>query len=44
MVAYWAIALAQNRRADANAPVEEELVDGFMDLTDKQQEGFKYTT
>ncbi|TVY49056.1 putative transporter [Lachnellula occidentalis] len=42
---YWAIALAQTRRTEARATEQnEEIVDGFMDLTDQQQEGFKYTT
>lgn len=35
---YWAIALAQNSRTDTRATEQnEEIVDGFMDLTDQQQ-------
>jgi ACS family allantoate permease-like MFS transporter len=45
MAMYWALSVMQNRRIDSSEiSTERELVDGFMDLTDQQQEGFKYTT
>lgn len=41
---YWFIAHTQNRKLvgmDLNA---ENIIDDFMDQTDKQQENFRYTT
>tara|TARA_R110002060_G_scaffold38628_2_gene49896 strand:+ start:906 stop:1184 length:279 start_codon:yes stop_codon:yes gene_type:complete len=44
---YWALAVRQNKRIDARAAElnsGDDLLDGFTDLTDQQQEGFRYTT
>lgn len=44
---YWALAARQNKRIDARAAEVnsgDDLLDGFTDLTDQQQEGFRYTT
>lgn len=45
MCMYWALAVSQNRKIDAGANHSgDDLLDGFTDLTDQQQEGFRYTT
>ncbi|KAL3424268.1 hypothetical protein PVAG01_03549 [Phlyctema vagabunda] len=45
MVAYWAIAVAENRKIRTpEGSLNGQLVDKFLDLTDKQQHGFRYTT
>lgn len=40
---YWALCLAYNRRS-AELPEEDEAGQGFSDLSDFKQIGFKYTT
>ncbi|RDL33049.1 Uncharacterized protein BP5553_08488 [Venustampulla echinocandica] len=44
MALYWALAVMQNRKIDAQESTGADLLDGFTDLTDQQQEGFRYTT
>jgi ACS family allantoate permease-like MFS transporter len=45
MCMYWSLAVMQNRRIDAREPRSgDDLLDGFTDLTDQQQEAFRYTT
>ncbi|OIW28286.1 MFS general substrate transporter [Coniochaeta ligniaria NRRL 30616] len=48
LLAYWAVAAAQNRSKDRRFGGQRELVEGsvegFVDLTDGEQEGFRYTT
>lgn len=42
---YWALAVMQNRKIDAREITSgDDVLDGFTDLTDQQQEGFRYTT
>jgi hypothetical protein len=48
LMGYWAVSAWDNKRKDAKygaaQRVDESGVDGFVDITDKQQEGFRYTT
>lgn len=48
LLAYWAIAASQNASKDRRYGRPRELVEGsvegFVDLTDGEQEGFRYTT
>lgn len=41
---YWSLAVMQNRKIDAREPSSgDDLLDGFTNLTDQQQEAFRYT-
>ena len=42
--AYWALAAFQNRNLAGLQPINETIIHSFLDQTDFQQEGFKYTT
>jgi len=46
--AYWAVATWENRRRDRKYGKQEAIhqgtVDGFVDITDKKQRNFRYTT
>ncbi|KAI1336860.1 major facilitator superfamily domain-containing protein [Xylariaceae sp. FL0016] len=48
MLLYWLVASTQNKRRDRRygkpQEVHEGTADGFVDLTDRQQENFRYTT
>ncbi|KAI8298537.1 hypothetical protein K4K61_011580 [Colletotrichum sp. SAR11_59] len=48
MLAYWLVALLENKRRDKKygkpEAVHEGTVDGFVDITDKKQKDFRYTT
>ncbi|KAJ0282576.1 hypothetical protein COL940_005129 [Colletotrichum noveboracense] len=48
MLAYWLVALSENKRRDKKygkpEAVHEGTVDGFVDITDKKQKDFRYTT
>lgn len=41
---YWAVAVFQNRKLAGREFNEDNIVDKFLDQTDQQQEGFRYTT
>lgn len=48
MLAYWGISAWENRKRDGKygkpERVHEGTVEGFVDITDKEQEAFRYTT
>lgn len=48
LLVYWGVAAWQNRNKERKYGSQRELVEGsvegFVDLTDKEQEGFRYTT
>lgn len=48
MLAYWFVAVLENKRRDKkygkSEAVHEGTVDGFVDITDKKQKDFRYTT
>ncbi|KXH36163.1 hypothetical protein CNYM01_12079 [Colletotrichum nymphaeae SA-01] len=48
MLSYWLIAAWENKRRDKKYGKPQELqegtVDGFVDITDKEQKDFRYTT
>ncbi|EON97374.1 putative allantoate permease protein [Phaeoacremonium minimum UCRPA7] len=48
MLSYWFIAAAENKRRDRKygkpEAVHEGTVEGFVDITDKKQHDFRYTT
>ena len=43
IAAYWALAAAQNKKLEENDS-GEDILEGFTDMTDKQQRSFRYTT
>lgn len=48
MLSYWLVAAWENKRRDKKYGKPQELqegtVDGFVDITDKEQKDFRYTT